>query len=62
MSDVIDDANDQVELIRARQIVIARGTPLNIFQNESGLCWECARPVPDKRRWCSPECCVASQI
>lgn len=56
MSDLIDDANDQVQLITDKLIAIGRGRPLNIFQNESGLCWECSTPVNDGRRWCSKEC------
>jgi len=56
MSDDIDKANAQMELIRERQIALARGKPLNIFQNESGFCWECSAPVNDGRRWCSKEC------
>ena len=64
MADEIDKANDQVELIRERQIAIARGKPLNIFQNESGLCWECNRPIEedDGRRWCSKECTDMSKL
>lgn len=61
MSDVIDSANDQVQLILEKQIAIARGRPLNVFQNESGLCWECDAAVSDGRRWCSKECADRSE-
>lgn len=61
MSDVIDSANDQVQLILEKQIAIARGRPLNVFQNESGLCWECDATVSDGRRWCSKECADRSE-
>lgn len=61
MSDVVDKANDQVDLIREKQIAIARGKSLNIFQNQSGLCWECSTPVDDGRRWCSKECAARSE-
>lgn len=61
MADEIDKANDRVELIRERQILIARGKPLHIFQNESGFCWECEAKVYDGRRWCSKECADRSE-
>jgi len=56
MADEIDLANEQADLIRERQIAIARGKPVNVFQNESGHCWECDAKVDDGRRWCSKEC------
>ena len=62
MSDVIDSANDQVQLILEKQIAIARGKPLNVFQNESGVCWECSTPVTDGRRWCSKDCAGRSEL
>lgn len=61
MSDVIDDANAQVQLILEKQIAIARGSPLNVFQNESGQCWVCETRVSDGRRWCSKECADRSE-
>ena len=56
MSDVIDKANDQAQLILEKQIALAKGAKLDIFSNESGQCWECDAPVIDNRRWCSKEC------
>ncbi len=56
MADDIDKANDQAQLILDKQLAIARGKPINVFQNESGVCWECASKVDDGRRWCSKEC------
>jgi hypothetical protein len=56
MSDVVDTANDQAQHILDKQIAIARGKPLNVFPNESNLCWECEAKVDDGRRWCSKEC------
>ena len=53
MSDIIDVANDQAQLILDKQISLQRGEPLDIFQNDSGQCWECDAPITDKRRWCS---------
>jgi len=32
------------------------GQPLDIFQNDSGVCWEWDAPITDGRRWCSKEC------
>jgi hypothetical protein len=56
MSDVIDKANDQAQLILEKQIEMAKGVQLDIFSNDSGQCWECDSPVTDNRRWCSKEC------
>jgi hypothetical protein len=56
MADDIDKANDQAQLILDKQLAIARGKPLNVFQNTSGSCWECEAKVDDSRRWCSKEC------
>ena len=56
MSDIIDVANAQAELILNKQIELQRGKPLDIFPNKSEKCWECATPVSDGRRWCSKEC------
>jgi hypothetical protein len=56
MSDIIDVANEQAQLILDKQIAIAKGAKLDIFPNESGLCWECDSPISDGRRWCSKEC------
>ena len=61
MSDIIDDANNQVQHILDKQIAIARGKPLNVFQNESGMCWQCDAKVEDGRRWCSKECADRSE-
>ena len=61
MPDVADFANDQAQLILDKQIEISRGKPLNIFQNESGQCWECDAPVSDGRRWCSKECTESAE-
>ena len=60
MADEIDKANDQAQLILDKQIAIVR-MDVNPFQNESGICWECDAPVTDGRRWCSIECCRASE-
>lgn len=56
MADDIDKANDQAQLILDKQIALAKGAKLDIFPNESGLCWECDAPISDGRRWCSKEC------
>lgn len=61
MADIADKANDQAQLILDKQIEISRGKPVDIFQNESGVCWECDAPVSDGRRWCSVECCKAAE-
>jgi hypothetical protein len=61
MSDIIDTANDQAQLILDKQIALAKGAKLEIFQNDSGKCWECDAPITDKRRWCSVECCKAAE-
>ena len=61
MADIADKANDQAQLILDKQIEIAKGAKLDIFPNESGQCWECDAPVSDGRRWCSIECCRASE-
>ena len=61
MADIADKANDQAQLILDKQISLQRGEPLDIFQNDSGQCWECDAPVSDGRRWCSIECCRASE-
>jgi predicted amidophosphoribosyltransferase len=61
MSDIIDTANDQAQLILDKQIALAKGVKLDIFPNESGLCWDCDAPITDKRRWCSKECAEAAE-
>ena len=61
MADDIDKANDQAQLILDVQIKLAKGVKLDIFSNESGLCWDCDAPVSDKRRWCSKECAEAAE-
>ena len=61
MSDIIDVANDQAQLILDKQIAIAKGAKLDIFPNESGQCWECDSPISDGRRWCSKECTEAAE-
>jgi hypothetical protein len=60
MADEIDKANDQAQLILDKQIAIVR-MDVNPYQNESGICWSCDAPVTDNRRWCSIECCRASE-
>lgn len=60
MADEIDKANDQAQLILDKQIAIVR-QDVNPFQNSSGVCWSCDAPVTDGRRWCSIECCRASE-
>lgn len=61
MADEIDKANEQAQLILDKQIAIVRHD-VNPFQNSSGVCWNCDAPVPDSRRWCSIECCRASEM
>ena len=61
MGDIIDVANEQAQLILDKQIALAKGAKLEIFQNDSGQCWECDAPITDKRRWCSVECCKAAE-
>ena len=61
MADIADKANDQAQLILDKQIEISRGKPVDIFQNESGQCWECDAPITDKRRWCSKECTESAE-
>jgi len=63
MADIADKANDQAQLILEKQIELQRGSrqPLDIFQNDSGVCWECDAPVTDGRRWCSKECTESAE-
>jgi hypothetical protein len=61
MADDIDKANDQAQLILDVQIKLAKGSKLDIFQNDSGQCWECDAPITDKRRWCSKECTESAE-
>lgn len=63
MADIADKANDQAQLILEKQIELQRGSgqPLDIFQNDSGQCWECDAPVTDGRRWCSKECTESAE-
>jgi len=60
MADEADMANDQAQMILDKQIKMKR-KDIDPFQNDSGVCWECASPVPDRRRWCSKECVTASE-
>ena len=60
MPDVADFANDQAQLILDKQIALAKGAK-DIFQNDSGQCWECDAPITDKRRWCSKECTESAE-
>lgn len=62
MADEIDKANDQAQLILEKQIALVRRNVVNMYQNISGLCWECDTPVDDGRRWCSKECAQRSEI
>jgi len=61
MSDVIDKANDQAQLILEKQIELAKGVKLDIFSNDSGQCWSCDSPISDGSRGCSKECCEAAE-
>ena len=61
MADEADVANDQAQMILDEQIKMKR-KDIDPFQNISGVCWECDQPVPDQRRWCSIECCKASEL
>jgi RNA polymerase-binding transcription factor DksA len=63
MADIADKANDQAQLILEKQIELQRGSrqTLDIFQNDSGVCWECDAPVTDGRRWCSKECTESAE-
>lgn len=61
MADIADKANDQAQLILDKQIEMAKGAKLDIFPNDSGLCWDCDAPITDKRRWCSKECAEAAE-
>ena len=61
MADIADKANDQAQLILDKQIALQRGEPLDIYQNTSGVCWECDAPITDKRRWCSKECTESAE-
>lgn len=57
MADVIDKASDQAQMILDKHISQVRKLAnVNIFENVTGLCYECDAPVPDGRRWCSVEC------
>jgi len=60
MADEIDKANEQAQLILDKKIAIVRHD-INPYQNQSGICWECEQEVYDGRRWCSIECCRASE-
>ena len=61
MPDIIDVANDQAQLILDKQIALAKSAKLDIYQNNSGKCWECDAPIRDKRRWCSPDCAKVAE-
>ena len=61
MTDVVDKANAQAQLILAKQIELSRRQPLIIYPNVSGHCWECNAPVADSRRWCSKECTESAE-
>jgi len=52
MSDIIDDANEQAELILALQLRQRRKEG----QAPTGKCLWCDEPVADPRRWCDKEC------
>ncbi|MDD1625973.1 MAG: hypothetical protein LUQ26_00640 [Methylococcaceae bacterium] len=59
-ADQADEINDA--MVRARLKTAENVTAnLKIYVNETGFCWECSAPVPDKRRWCSPECRKAAE-
>lgn len=62
MADEVDRANDQAQLILEKQIALARKNVVSVYQNESGICWECDTPVEDGRRWCSTECRDRSEL
>jgi RNA polymerase-binding transcription factor DksA len=59
MADEADFGNEQARMILENQIKMKR-KDIDPYQNDSGICWECGSPVPDRRRWCSKECADAS--
>jgi RNA polymerase-binding transcription factor DksA len=58
-----DQADKTIEALLEARVRTAShaASSINIYANESGVCWECKAPVPDKRRWCSPECRQAAE-
>lgn len=65
MADDIDHTDEILEFLmnataRAAALLTEK-TEKNKFVNDSGLCWECQAPLPDKRRWCSPDCATIAE-
>lgn len=54
MADIYDQATD-VEM-RAREIAIQQSRTVKVLIKATGVCLECAEPVPDDVRWCCKDC------
>lgn len=52
MADEIDRANDLAQ--RLLDAALAKKKPVGL--SPTGACLWCDEPLPDGRRWCSPEC------
>ncbi|MDR0233701.1 MAG: hypothetical protein LBI31_02710 [Zoogloeaceae bacterium] len=52
MADVIDEAQEQSEAIDRALLKIKKPEA----PAPSGVCLNCAEPLPDGTRWCSVEC------
>lgn len=54
--DIIDQAEHHEQQSRDIAIKQAQLAAQAVTVNDTGHCWECGYPVPDTRRWCSPDC------
>jgi hypothetical protein len=52
MPDAVDLAQAQQEILDAFQIEARKPAG----PEATGFCLNCGEPLPDDRRWCSPEC------
>jgi hypothetical protein len=54
MADEVDRANDLAQQLLDAAIAAAKKKPNS--PKPTGACLWCSEPLPDGRRWCSPEC------
>ena len=54
--DDLDRAEQLESAMREASIAKIRSQAAPIPENNSGECWTCGEPVPDKRRWCCSPC------
>jgi RNA polymerase-binding transcription factor DksA len=52
----VDLSSEREQLLLDARIRDIRAQVGGIPENNSGHCWTCGEPVPDKRRWCSADC------